>query len=49
MKSLFEQLGDTYYKENWYLIPDLRLPEEEEKEIMTWIDFWKQIYTKREG
>ena len=30
MKSIFEQLGGTYHKENGYLIPDLRLPEEEQ-------------------
>ncbi|MCM1495127.1 MAG: TnpV protein [Bacteroides sp.] len=35
-KSLFEQLGGTYHEENGYLIPDLRLPEEEEKEIGIW-------------
>ena len=29
-KSLFEQLGGTYHEENGYLIPDLRLPDEEE-------------------
>ena len=33
MKSLYEQLGGTYHEENGYLIPDLRLPDEEEKEI----------------
>lgn len=36
MKSLFEQLGGTYHEEKGYLIPDLRLPEEEEKEIGIW-------------
>ncbi len=36
MKSIFEQLGGTYHEENGYLIPDLRLPEEEEKEIGIW-------------
>ncbi|MCI9006308.1 MAG: TnpV protein [Lachnospiraceae bacterium] len=36
MKSVFEQLGCTYHEENGYLIPDLRLPEEEEKEIGVW-------------
>ncbi len=32
-KSLFEQLGGTYHEENGYLIPDLRLPDEEEQHI----------------
>jgi len=36
MKSIFEQLGGTYHEENGYLIPDLKLPEEEEKEIGIW-------------
>lgn len=32
-KTLFEQLGGTYHEESGYLIPDLRLPEEEEQTI----------------
>ncbi len=36
MKSLFEQLGGTYHEENGYLIPDLRLPTEEEQPIGIW-------------
>ena len=32
-KSLFEQFGGTYHEESAYLIPDLRLPEEEEQTI----------------
>ena len=32
-KSLFEQLGGTYHEEKGYLIPDLRLPDEEEQPI----------------
>lgn len=32
-KSLFDQLGGTYHEENGYLIPDLRLPDEEEQPI----------------
>ena len=32
-KSLFEQLGGTYHEKNGYLIPDLRLPDEEEQPI----------------
>ena len=45
-KSLFEQLGGTYHEENGYLIPDLRLPAEEEQTIGTWgqrhLDYLKQ-------
>ena len=33
MKSLFEQLGATYSKQNDYLIPNLTLPKSEENEI----------------
>lgn len=33
MKSLFEEMGGTYRKENGYLIPDFSLPTEEEKPI----------------
>ena len=32
-KSLFGQLGGTYHEVNGYLIPDLRLPDEEEQPI----------------
>ena len=32
-KTLFEQLDGTYHKESGYLIPDLRLQEEEERTI----------------
>ena len=32
-KSIFEEIGGTYHEENWYLIPDLTLPTEEEKPI----------------
>jgi len=35
-KSLFEQLGGIYHEENGYLIPDLRLPAEEEQPIGIW-------------
>ena len=46
MKPIFEQLGGTYHEENGYLIPDLRLPVEEEKSIGTWgqrhLDYLKQ-------
>ena len=46
MKSLFEQLGGTYYEENGYLIPDLRLSTEEEQSIGIWgqrhLDYLKQ-------
>lgn len=37
-KSLFEQLGGTYYEKNGYLIPDLRLPAEEEQPIGIWVE-----------
>ena len=46
MKSIFEQLGGAYHEENGYLIPDLRLPAEEEQPIGTWgqrhLDYLKQ-------
>ncbi len=46
MKSIFEQLGGTYHEENGYLIPDLRLPTEEEQPIGIWgqrhLDYLKQ-------
>ena len=46
MKSLFEQLGGTYHVEKGYLIPDLRLPAEEEQPIGIWgqrhLDYLKQ-------
>ncbi len=49
MKSIFEQLGGTYHEENGYLVPDLRLPTEEEQTIGTWgqrhLDYLKQ-YSK---
>ena len=46
MKSIFEQLGGIYHEENGYLIPDLRLPDEEEQPIGIWgqrhMDYLKQ-------
>lgn len=36
MESIFEQLGGTYHEENGYLIPDIRLPAEEEQPIGIW-------------
>lgn len=36
MKSLYEQLGGTYHEENGYLIPNLRLPDEEQRIIGVW-------------
>ena len=36
MESLFEQMGGTYREENGYLIPNLTLPDEEQKEIGVW-------------
>ena len=45
-KSLFEQLGGTYHEENGYLIPDLRLSDEEEQPICLFgrrhLDYLKQ-------
>ena len=46
LKSIFEQLGGTYHEENRYLIPDLGLPAEAEKTMVTWgqrhLDYLKQ-------
>lgn len=36
MKSLFEQLGGTYTQVGDYILPDLKLPEEETKPIGIW-------------
>ncbi len=33
MKSLFEQIGGTYTQVGNYFLPDLKLPEEENKPI----------------
>lgn len=45
-KSLFEQLGGTYYKESDYLISDLDFANEEEIPIGIWgqrhLDYLKQ-------
>jgi hypothetical protein len=35
-KTMFEQMGGIYHKENGYLIPNLTLPPEEEKSIGIW-------------
>lgn len=35
-KTIFEQMGGTYYEENGYLIPNLTLPPEEENPIGIW-------------
>ena len=32
-KSIFEQLGGTYFRQGDYLIPNLKLPEAESREI----------------
>ncbi len=46
MKSIFEQLGGACHEENGNLIPDLRLPTEEEQPIGKWgqrhLDYLKQ-------
>ena len=36
MKSLFEQLGGTYSRQGDYLLPDVKLPEQEPVEIGIW-------------
>ena len=36
MKSLFEKMGGTYHQEGDYLIPNITLPEEEQKPIGIW-------------
>ena len=36
MKSLFEQLGGTYTRQGDYFLPNLALPEEEQKPIGVW-------------
>ncbi len=35
-KSLFEQMGGTYSQVGDYLLPDIALPEQEEKPIGVW-------------
>ena len=35
-KSLFEQMGGTYTQVGDYLLPDLKLPEEEQQPIGVW-------------
>lgn len=45
-KFLFEQLCGTYHEENGYLIPDLRLPAEEEQPIGIW-GRWHLVYLKQ--
>lgn len=36
MKSSFEKMGGTYHQEGDYLIPNITLPEEEQKPIGIW-------------
>ena len=56
-KSLFEQLCGTYHEENGYLIPDLRLPDEEKQPIGIWgqrhmgylKQYQKVTYTNRQN
>ena len=36
MKSLFEQMGDTYTQQDDYYLPDLKLPSEEERPVGVW-------------
>lgn len=35
-KSLFEQMGGTYFKVGDYLLPNITLPEEEQQPIGLW-------------
>ena len=35
-KSIFEQMGGTYTQQGDYLLPDLKLPEQEETNIGIW-------------
>ena len=35
-KTLFEQLGGTYTQQGDYLLPDVKLPEQEDYEIGIW-------------
>lgn len=35
-KTIFEEMGGTYVRQGDYLIPDLKLPEEENKPIGVW-------------
>lgn len=36
MKTIFEQTGGTYTNQGDYLLPDLKLPETEQREIGVW-------------
>ena len=36
MKSLFEELGGTYTQQGDYLLPDVKLPPQEERTIGIW-------------
>ncbi len=36
MKSLFEQMGGTYSRQGDYLLPDLKLPPQENRPIGIW-------------
>lgn len=35
-KTIFEEIGDTYTRVGDYLLPDLKLPEEEQQSIVVW-------------
>lgn len=45
-KSLFEQLGGTYTQAGDYLLPNLTIPEEEQKPIGIWGQ-WHARYLKQ--
>jgi len=36
VKTIFEEMGGTYTRVGDYLLPDLKLPEEEQKSIVVW-------------
>lgn len=43
-KSLFEQMGGTYTQVGDYLIPNLRLPEQQGKPIGVWGAATRKIF-----
>jgi len=46
MKSLFEQMGGTYTRVGDYFLPDLKLPEKENKPIGVWGQRHKRYLTQ---
>lgn len=49
MKSLFEQMGGAYRKENGCLIPNLSLPDEKQLKIGVWATTFKVYQTTPQG